>query len=168
MEPTISPVRVMVESPSIAAIPKSVSSTRPSRAEQHVAGLDVAVQHAGGVRGAQRAQHVQADAGRLARARCALLLDCVGERGPVDVLHDDPGPAVVLQHVVDGDDGGVVDPGGGARLRLGAGVQHGPVALGDVERGGQLLDGDGAVQHLVMRAPHPAHAAAARCTSPSR
>lgn len=39
MEPTISPVRVIDESPSIAAIPKSVSSTRPSLARSTLPGF---------------------------------------------------------------------------------------------------------------------------------
>ncbi len=60
-----------------------------------------------------------------------------------------------------GDDGGVVDPGGRACLGPGAGQQDGPVALGHVERGGQLLDRDGSVQHLIVGTPDPAHAALA-------
>ncbi|PPS68592.1 hypothetical protein BZZ08_07386 [Streptomyces sp. MH60] len=129
--------------------------------EQHVARFDVAVQDAGGVRGAQGAQHPQADPGRLPRDDPLLVLDGVGQRAAFHQLHDDPGPAVVFEYVVHGDDGRVVDPRRRARLAPGARQEYGLVALGDVERGGQFLDGDGPVQHLVVCAPHPAHAAAA-------
>ncbi len=129
--------------------------------EEHVAGLDVPVQYAGGVRGGQRAQHPQADPGGLARLDAADVLDLVGQRVALDELHHDPRPAVVVEHVVQGDDGGVVDPRRRARLGPGTGEQNGLLALGHVQRGRQLLDGDGTVQQLVVRAPHPAHATAA-------
>ncbi len=129
--------------------------------EQDVAGLDVAVQDAGGVRGAQGPQHPQADARGLGRLDAAALLDRVGQRVALDKFHHDPGPAVVLQHVVHGDDGGVVDARRGARLGAGAREQPVQVALGDVERGGQFLDRHGPVQDLVMRTPYTAHTAAA-------
>ena len=112
--------------------------------------------------GPQGAQHVQTDPGRLARLDLAGLLGRVRERGPVDVLHDDPGAVVVLDDVMDGDDPRVRDPGSRARLLLRAGVQHGPVRLGDVQSGGQLLDCDRPVEHLVVGAPHLAHAASAQ------
>lgn len=119
------------------------------------------MEHTGGVRGAQRAQYVQPDAGGLERVDPSGLLGGVGQRRPVDVLHDDPGPRVVLEHVMDGDDSGVADPGGGPGLFLGAGMQDNPVGLGGVATGRQLLDRDNPVQHLVMCAPDLAHAAAA-------
>ncbi len=133
----------------------------PVAGEQDVARLDVAVQHPGAVGGAQGAQYVESDAGRLARGDLAALLGGVGERGPVDVLHDDPRALVVLDDVVDGDDPGVRDARRRPRLLLRPGVQDEPVGLGDVQPGGQLLDGDGAVQHLVVGPPDLAHAAPA-------
>lgn len=128
--------------------------------EEYVAGLDVAVQYAGRVRGPQRTQHPQPDSCRLPGLDAPRILDRVGERVALDQFHHDPRPAVVLQHVVHGDDGRVVDPRGSARLGPGTGEQYGLIALGHVQRGRQLLDRDGTVQHLVMRAPHPAHSAA--------
>jgi hypothetical protein len=133
----------------------------PVVGDQYVAGLDVAVQYARGVRGPQRAQHPQPDSRGLPGLDAPGLLDLVGERAALDQLHHDPRAAVVLQYVVHGDDGRVVDPRGRARLGPGPGEQHGLVAVGHVERGRQLLDGDGPVQHLVVRTPHPAHAATA-------
>lgn len=129
--------------------------------EQDVARLHVPVQHTGGVRSAQRAQHPQPDPCGLGRFEAPLLLDLVGQRVALHQLHDDPRPVVVFQHVMDGDDGRVVDPGGGPRLGVGPGEQPGPLALGDVQRGCQLLDRDGAVQHLIVGTPNPAHATAA-------
>ena len=60
------PVEVTEGSPSTWAIPKSVSTTRPSSDDQHVGRLHVAVQDALAVRGAQHVEHRQADLGGAA------------------------------------------------------------------------------------------------------
>lgn len=133
----------------------------PVGGQQDVARLDVAVHDAGGVRGAQGAQHPQPDAGGLGRLQPLAVPDRVGERAALDQLHDDPRPVVVLQHVVHGDDGRVVDPRGRPCLGLGTRQQHRTVTVGDVERGRQFLDGDRPVEHLVPGTPYAAHAPAA-------
>ena len=74
-----------------AATPKSVSSARPSRGEQHVLGLEVAVHHALAVRvvsaSPARAQH----APHLARGQRALAPQPVGQRLAVHVGHHELG-----------------------------------------------------------------------------
>lgn len=132
----------------------------PVARQQDVARLDVPVQHPGRVRGAQRAEDVQPDPGRLVGVDRTLLLGGVGERGPVDVLHHDPRPVVVLQNVVDGHHTRVGDPRGGPRLLLRTGVEHEPVGLRHEAARRQLLHRHDAVQHLVVRPPDLAHAAA--------
>lgn len=118
------------------------------------------MQDAGGVRGAQGPQHPQTDPGRLGGLDPPVLLDGVGQRAALDQFHHDPRPAVVLEHVVHGDHGGVVDPRRRTGFRPGPRQQDGLVALRDIERRRQLLDGDGPVEQLVVRSPHPAHTAA--------
>ena len=77
--------------------------------------LDVAVHDAGGMRGAERPRHLAADVdGRRQRLR---RLDERPQRPAVDQLLDDEELARRrLADVVDGDDVGVVEGGGGARL----------------------------------------------------
>ncbi len=113
------------------------------------------------MRGPQRGQYPKPDPGRLPTVDQAGFPGRVGEGRTADVLHDDPRAVVVVEDVVDGDDPGMRDPGRGPGLCLGPLVQHGPVGLGDVTAQGQLFHRDGPVQHFVVRAPHPAHPAAA-------
>ena len=119
--------------------------------------LDVAMDDAGGVRGGERARHLAADVDRRCRAVCGAL-DDRAQRPPVDeLLHDEELAGRRLADFVDGDDVGVVERRGGARLAqealddrrlLGAGVAH-------------HLDRDRPVQPRVEGAEHLAHAAAA-------
>src|SRR5438309_56150 len=88
----------------------SVGSLAVAGAEQDVAGLDVAVQYAGGVGRAQGGDGVQADAGGLLVREGPAVLEEVGERGAGDVLHDDAGAAVVVDDVMDDDHVRVLDP----------------------------------------------------------
>ena len=65
----------------MVAMPKSVSTTRPSVAQQHVARLDVAVDDPARVRGLERAEHGEPDlrgalraaAGRRSRTTSARV-----------------------------------------------------------------------------------------------
>jgi hypothetical protein len=66
------PVLVMLESPAEEAMPKSVSTTRPSPAEQDVAGLHVAVDDPLPVRGLERPEQRQAHLGRALRGQRAV------------------------------------------------------------------------------------------------
>jgi hypothetical protein len=137
-------------------------------AEQDVAGFDVAVQHPGAVRGPQRGDHAAAYAGGFGGRQRAVLLEQFAEGDGLDVLHDDGRQALVVHHVVDDDDVGVADPGGGAGLAAGALEEGGQLVVVHVRlRRVQLLHRDEAVEQLVLGPPHRAHAAAAdACEQP--
>jgi hypothetical protein len=77
------------------------------------------------------------------------------------VLHDQPGPAVLLDDVEHLRDARVVQPRGGAGLAHRALAQDLPLLVGEVYRKGDLLQGDTTLQDGVRRQPHRAHAAAA-------
>ncbi|GAA3196309.1 hypothetical protein GCM10010486_77370 [Nonomuraea roseoviolacea subsp. carminata] len=129
--------------------------------EQHVVRLDVAVQDAGRVRGAQRLQQLQADLRHPGRGQRPLLAHQLAQRPRPDELHDDPRVAAFLQHVVDGRHAGVRDPARGPRLAEGAHAEH--VALRTVEVGRRvdLLDGHVTAENLVVGVPDRTHAALA-------
>ena len=102
--------------------------------DQDVRGLHVAVHDAGLVRGGQRV-------GGLAQQRCGLvggegpvLPHQLGERAPLDVLHDQPVLVALLDQVEDRDHVGVVEPGGQAGLALGALEVGGPGTGGPPSR----------------------------------
>ncbi|RDL09177.1 hypothetical protein DER30_2574 [Streptomyces sp. HB202] len=110
------------------------------------------------MRGGQRVEDREADPGRLAGVEGAFL-EAVAERRAAHQLHDDPRLAVLDHHVVDGDDGGVVDPGGGPRLALHALVHGAVFTLAEMVQYARLLDGHLAVDDLVAGPPHRAHPA---------
>ena len=129
-------------------------------AEQYVGGLDVAVDDADGVRGAQGAEDGEADAGGLGRLQRAAPEGLV-QGLAADQLHDDPGQRVLDDDVMDGDGGRMLDAGGGAGLTV---EPVGGPLMGRVLRvAGQprLFDGDFTVHQLVVRPPDGAHAAGA-------
>jgi hypothetical protein len=95
--------------------------------QHHVAGLEVAVDDALLVRGGQRLGNLRPDLERL-RQRQRALLQPVGERFAGEVLHDEVGPAILLPHVVERTDVGVLESGDGPRLALEAGPQRGSEA----------------------------------------
>ena len=98
------------------AMPKSVTFTVPDLREQHVAGLHVAVHDAAAVRERERRRDLGGDVGGLAGVERRLGADQVAQRSALDVLHHDEVGARLLAPVVDGDDVGVVQVGGGLRL----------------------------------------------------
>ncbi|GAA3418744.1 hypothetical protein GCM10018952_55500 [Streptosporangium vulgare] len=115
----------------------------------------------GGVGVAERVEHPDADLGGLDHRQRAALPHGLLQRPGADQLHHDPGAAVLLDDVVNGDDAGVAEPGRRTGL-----AQHPPVgSLGArvVESVGedQLLDRDVPVEQDVVRVPHHAHAATA-------
>ena len=139
------------------AMPKSATLTWPAGGDQHVAGLDVAVDHAVAVGEAERAGDVGGDRRRPASGCSGPSLRRISDSAaPVDVLHHDVVGARLLAPVVDADDVGVVEVGGGLGLPA--------EALDERRVGGELgeqdLDRDRAVEQLVTREEHLGHAAA--------
>jgi hypothetical protein len=74
------------------------------------------VEHPGLVRGAQRVQQPQPDLGRPYRGERAVRTDDLAQSAATYELHDDPRDAVVLDHVMDGHDAGMGEPGRRTRL----------------------------------------------------
>ena len=131
----------------------------PGRAEEDVGGLDVPVDDP---RGMQRAE---ASGDLLQEPRCRtagelweppmLLGEEVGEGSAVlDVLGDDVVHAAIEAHVVEGEDGGVVDvPADG-----GFALEASELRLGEAELGQEHLDRNLAPDGLIEGAPHRAGA----------
>ncbi len=128
--------------------------------KQYVAGLDVPVEDPGPVCRVERVHQLGADRRRFTRVQWAALRQHVVEGGPVDQLHDDDRPPLLLDHVVHGDHTAVPDTGGGLRLPLHPDPQIGQFGRGGVGVGPQDLDGDLAVQQLVHRPGDHTHATA--------
>ncbi len=84
--------------------------------EEDVLGLDVAVDEAGLVGGAERRQDRFEHLERLPRAEVAAGPDQVAQRPPAHELHREEHVALVGALVVDGDDVGVGQPSGRVRL----------------------------------------------------
>ncbi|RAO53577.1 hypothetical protein PSN01_03877 [Micromonospora saelicesensis] len=133
----------------------------PVGADQHVCGLDVAVQHADRVRDLQRAEQRDADLGDGTGRDRPVLDHHVGEAAGVQQLHHDPRPAGLGDHVVHLHHSGVLDGGGGAGLPQGAFVHRVAVAGGQPRGQDDLLHRHVTAQQGVCGAPHRAHAAVA-------
>ena len=89
-------------------MPKSAILTVPRLAEEEVAGLDVAVDEACGVRVLEAGADLHSEVDDASPGRAAPRpVELVRERAAVHVLHDDVRVAVVLARVVDLDDVGV-------------------------------------------------------------
>ena len=124
----------------------------PVLGDLHVLRLDVAVDDAARVGVVERLAEVGADLADLAVAERAV----VGEPGQgraLDQLGDEQGVAVLLAHLVEGDDAGVVEP----RRRLGL-AQHPPPGLAALL---DRLDRDRALEAAVPGLVDDAEAAAA-------
>ena len=101
----------------------------------------------------ERLAEVGADLADLAVAERAVAVE-LGEGRAVDQLGDEQGVAVLLAHLVEGDDAGVVEPRGGLRL-----AQHPAAARGAA--GFDRLDRDRALEAAVPGLIDRAEAAAA-------
>ena len=123
--------------------------------DEDVAGLDVAVDEAGVVGGVEGRRDARADVDRQLGAEPGLHVEQLAQALAVDELHDDGLAALVLEHVVDGDDVRVGQAGDGDGLAA--------EALGDDGVGGQArlepLEGDLAVERDVGGQPHLGHPA---------
>ena len=143
------------------AMPKSASLVVPvSLGHQQVAGLHVAVHHAGAVGVVEAVAGVAHDPHRLVHVEPLLVAQHVGARGAVHVLHDDV-VAVrfgVLARVEHLHHVGVLEPRGGQRLAPEA--RDEVLVLGQVL--GQQLDRHRPLQHRVGGQEHGGHAARAQ------
>ncbi len=125
--------------------------------QQDVLRLQVAVQHAFAVRGADGGAHRRQDAHRLVGVQPALALEHVPEILAVDELHDEVGAAVGKRAVVvDRDDRGMLQPRDDLRL-----APEPAPGLGVAEQlGAHDLQRDEAIEPHVARPVHGAHPAA--------
>ena len=149
--------------PRMVATPKSVRYGPTVPVEQHVGRLDVAVHDAGPVGGGQRAQQgvgqVVARRPAAAGPRAAHVLT---QRAARQVGHDQHHVVVLVHHVEQGDDVGVVERGQGLGLAADALAGAGHLVGAAVQ--GQALEGDrsagpveGQVDHAHAAATQPAH-----------
>ncbi len=123
--------------------------------DQDVGGFDVAVDHAGLVRGTQRLRGLREERRGLGGSQPALGLDVLGEVHPLDVLHHQPFLVALVHEVEDGHHMRVVDP----RRDPGFALRAHQVGAGPTDHGPDPLDRDQSTQHLVAAEPHRAHAA---------
>ena len=128
-----------------------------ARPGQHdVPGFEVAVHDAAAVRGIERSGDLGAEGEHLVDGQRPFPQP-VGERLALEVLHDQEVDAVLVSHVEEGADVGVLE----ARDRLGLALQP-LLELGAVRQvRGQHLDRDRALEPGVAGAVHLAHAAGA-------
>ena len=123
-------------------------------ADDDVLWLDVAVDEAGRVGGAQRQQDRLEDRDRLARRQRRLLVDDVAQRLALDELHREEDVTVVLALVVYGDDVGVAEAGG----RPGLAAEALDEDVVGRESGSHDLEGDVALEACVQRHVDRGHA----------
>jgi hypothetical protein len=128
----------------------------PLGGDEQVLGLEVAVDDPLLVRCGQAVRHLDRVVDRLADRQRARA-KAIAERFALEQLRDDEGGAVVGADVVNGQDVGMVEARGGARLLLEA-LQ--PVGVAG-ERRRQHLDGDVAAQAGVASTINLAHSACA-------
>ena len=127
----------------------------PVGAQHDVLGLDVAVEDVRLVSGGERARDADRDVDDLADAERLAGVEAVAQRLPFDVLGRDEVPRLLLPHLVDGNDVGVVELRGRARLALEP--AHTLGVFGEALR--QELQGDFPPQGGVLGEVNLSHAA---------
>lgn len=132
-------------------------SARPG--EEDVGRLDVAVHHPGGMGGGERAENAHADPGRLVDRQRMPIADGPFQGRARQSLHDEPGPLLLDDHVVDGDDRGMLEPGGQVGLPERGGVGLLPSDGVEVRREPYLLDRHVTAERLVGGKPDRARPA---------
>ncbi len=120
--------------------------------QHHVLWFQVAVDDSRAVGLVQGARDLDAVAEHLVDGKRALLQP-LGERLAIDVFHDEVDDPVLLAHVVDRADVGMVQRGDGSRLAL---EPRAPLRIGH-ERRSHHLDRDRAIETCVPRAIDLAH-----------
>jgi hypothetical protein len=133
-----------------------VGEERRAALDQHVRGLDVAVDQPLRVGRVERGGDLAADVERAVGAQPALAAQDAREVGALDVLHRQVQQAVLLARVVDGDDVRMLQRGGDPGLAVEALVEAG--RLGQL--GGDDLDRGAPAQVEVLGPVDEAHAAA--------
>src|SRR5207253_707072 len=124
--------------------------------QKDVVRLDVAMDEARAMRGAERGADLAHERRHLSRRAAAVALQELAEVHAAEELHDEEeGALFELARVVDGDDAGMIDPGHGARLLLEAHPHFGVVEVLGLDQ----LHGHGAIELLVVRLVELGHAA---------
>jgi hypothetical protein len=133
-----------------------IEDLEPPRAvDQQIARLDVAMDHVHLVRRGSPGAHLLEPADLLGDGHRSPALDDFGQRVALEVLHDDVRLGGDLAEVVDRDDVGVVEGGGGTRF-----AREALRGIGDVEVAEEDLDGHHAPEHGIVGHVHDAHAPA--------
>ena len=128
--------------------------------EEHVRGLEIAVEDLLGVGLAERACHLHHDRGGLREIELAASLDARLERLAFEQLHHEVREAVLLAVVADGDDVPRLSRELRRDLRFELEAARGAFVL-LVLRGLHQLDGELAAERVVGREPYLAHRALA-------
>ena len=159
--PTTMPAWVMPGSSANVAMPKSVSTVRPSSVTSTLLGLTSRCSTPAACALASAPTQAGPELGRLERRQRAVLDDDPVQGAGVDELHHDPGTAVLRHHVEHRHDARVAEPGRGPGLAQRPLVDDLGVGGGG-ERGDlNFLHGDVPGEQFVAAAPDDAHGAAA-------
>ena len=111
------------------------------------------------VRGPERGQDPKAHPGGLSRWQRPVSHNRVPQRTVRDKLHHQPGPTVLLDNVVDGDDIRVAEPGGHLGFPHRATPCDVPFGGVHLRRPDDLFDGDIPAEQFIAGPPYQAHPA---------